>query len=227
MTRALSKRVEQSQLSAAEKADLLANLHTKEQQFEEAANLALGLDLGVGPGTPDGRPMAAAFPTGDGDVLAAVITAGKPFLLMAKLHNGSAAPMELKQFALDVPEGWKSELFMDKMPKRLAPGDGCALTFRVTPPIDAQITKAYFHRDDPETDAIYKIDDPEYLTLALPPPPVSARVVYSIDGEEGEIRSVARTPMHDAKGDAWSMPLAVVPPFSVETSPTTQSYSCW
>ena len=88
--------------------------------------------------------------------------------------------------------------------------------------MDAQITKAYFHRDDPETDAIYKIDQPEYLTLALPPPPVSARVLYSIDGEEGEIRSVARTPMHDAKGDAWSMPLAVVPPFSVETSPTTQ-----
>jgi hypothetical protein len=28
--------------------------------------------------------------------------------------------------------------------------------------------------------------------------------------------------MHDAKGDVWSMPLAVVPPFSVETSPTTQ-----
>ncbi len=73
----------------------------------------------------------------------------------------------LKQFALDVPQGWKSELFMDKMPKQLAPGDGCALTFRVTPPIDAQPTKAYFHRDDPETDAIYKIDDPKYLTLAL------------------------------------------------------------
>ncbi len=36
------------------------------------------------------------------------------------------------------------------------------------------------------------------------------------------IQSFARTPMHNAKGDAWSMPLAVVPPFSVETSPTTQ-----
>ena len=111
---------------------------------------------------------------------------------------------------------------MDKVPKRIAPGDGCALTFRVSPPIDAHTTKAYFHRDDPETDAIYKIDEPEYLTLALPPPPVSARVVYSINGEEGEIQSVARTPMHNPKGDTWSMPLAVVPPYSVEASPTTQ-----
>ncbi|MGB8887717.1 MAG: PIG-L family deacetylase [Candidatus Korobacteraceae bacterium] len=222
LTRALVRRVEQSPLPATEKSDLLANLRTKQEQFEQAANLALGLDLGVGPGTPDGRPMAASFPTGDGDVLAAVITAGKPFLLMAKLHNGSAAPMDLKQFTLEVPEGWKAELFMDHVPKRIAPGDGCALTFRVSPPIDAQITKAYFHRDDPETDAIYKIDEPEYVTLALPPPPVDAKVVYSIGGEDGVIRSVARTPMHNAKGDVWSMPLAVVPPFSVETSPSTQ-----
>jgi hypothetical protein len=130
--------------------------------------------------------------------------------------------MELKQFALEVPEGWKYELFMDKVPAKIAPGDGCALTFRVTPPIDAQVTKAYFHRDDPDTDTIYKIDNPKYLTLALPPPPVSARVEYRINGAEGVIRSVARTPMHDDKGDKWSMPLAVVPPFSVDAAPATQ-----
>ncbi len=222
LTRDLVAKVAQSDLPAADKADLLAALGTKQEQFEQAANLALGLDLGVGPGTPDGRPMAEAFPTANGDVLAAVITAGKSFLLLAKLHNGSARPLDLKQLTLDVPSGWKAELFMDRVPKRIAPGDGCALTFRVTPPADAQLTKAYFHRDDPETDAIYKIDNPEYLTLALPPPPVAAHAVYSIDGEDGEIRAFARTPVHDNHGEAWSMPLAVVPPFSVETSPATQ-----
>ena len=222
LIRALITKVESCGLSAVEKADLLAELNTKQVQFQQAANLALGLDLGVGPGTPDGRPMAETFSTSDGDVLAAVITAGKTFLLMAKLHNGSSFPVDLKQFTLDVPQDWKSELFIDRVPKRLAPGDGCALTFRVTPPLDAQATKAYFHRNDPETDAIYHIDDPKYVTLALPPPPVAAHVVYSVNGEEGEIRSVARTPMHDTKGEAWSMPLAVVPPFSVETSPSTQ-----
>src|ERR1017187_9958214 len=58
LTRALVNKVEQADLPAAEKADLLASLRTKQEQFEQAANLALGLDLGVGPGTPDGRPMA-------------------------------------------------------------------------------------------------------------------------------------------------------------------------
>ena len=151
---------------------MLADLRTKEQEFEQAANLAYAVEMGIGPGTPDGRPMAEEFDTGNGKALAAVITAGKSFLLLAKLHNGSTLPMDLKQFVLDVPRGWQYELFMDKVPARIAPGDGCAVMFRVSPPIDAQITKAYFHRNDPETDSIYQIDRPEYETLALPPPPV-------------------------------------------------------
>jgi hypothetical protein len=142
--------------------------------------------------------------------------------LLAKLHNGSTAPMDIKQFVLDLPLGWHYELFMDKVPARIAPGDGCALTFRVSPPIDAQVTKAYFHRNDPETDSIYHIDQPEYQTLALPPPPVNLRVVYAIEGQEGVLHAVARTPIHSTQGEAWSMPLAVVPPFSVMTAPTTQ-----
>jgi hypothetical protein len=167
--------------------------------------------------------MAEEFETGNnGKVLAAVITAGKSFLLLAKLHNGSTVPMEIKQFVLDIPAGWHYEPFMDKVPARVAAGDGCALTFKVTPPVDAEPTGAYFHRDDPETDAIYKIDQPQYQTLALPSPPVTARVVYSIEGQEGELKAVARTPIHNTAGEAWSMPLAVVPPFSVMTAPATQ-----
>jgi LmbE family N-acetylglucosaminyl deacetylase len=222
LTRTLIAKVEASGVSPVSKADLLTDLRTKAQQFEQAANLAYAIEMGIGPGTPDGRPMAEEFNTAGGTVLAAVITAGKSFLLLAKLHNGSTLPMEVKQFGLDVPQGWKYELFMDKVPARIAPGDGCALTFRVLPPADAQITKAYFHRSDPETDSVYQIDQPQYETLALPPPPVSAHVVYEIEGQEGELRSVARTPLHDSHKEAWSMPLAVVPPFSVETSPTTQ-----
>ena len=61
LTRELISKLEQSDLPAIEKADLLASLRTKQEQFEQAANLALGLDLGAGPGTPDGRPMAETF----------------------------------------------------------------------------------------------------------------------------------------------------------------------
>ena len=225
LTRSLIAKIEASSLAEAAKADLLVKLRNKQQQFEKAANLAYSISLGVGPGTPDGRPMAEEFETGsNGKVLAAVITAGKPFLLLAKFHNGSTAPMEIKQFALDVPVGWHYELFMDKVPDRIAPGDGCALTFRVSPPLNAQPTKAYFHRNDPEVDSIYQIDQPEYVTLPLPPPPVSAHVTYVLDGQEGVIQAVARTPMHDQSKEAWSMPLAAVPPLSVQLEPTTQIF---
>ena len=130
--------------------------------------------------------------------------------------------LTLKQLTLDVPPGWKSELFMDKVPGELAPGQGCSVMFRVTPPADAQITKAYFHRNDPETDSIYTIDEPQYVTLPLPPPPVSVRVVYLLAEREGVMTAVARTPLHDQHGAAWSMPLSVVPPFSIHTIPSTQ-----
>jgi len=222
-TRALIPKVESSPLSAVEKADLLAELRTKEKQFQRAANFALGLELSAGPGTPDGRPMAEEFPTSsNGSVLGAVITAGKPFLLLAKFSNPTTESLALKEFALDLPTGWKYELFMDKVPNSLPPGEGCSIMFRVTPPADADITKAYFHRNDPETDSIYTIDEPQYLTLPLPPPPVYVRVTYEYNQHEGVVRVPARTPLHDQHNEAWSMPLAVVPPFSIHTVPATQ-----
>ena len=223
LTRNLIAKVESSELSAIEKADLLAELRAKEQQFQRAANLALGLELSAGPGTPDGRPMAEEFPTSfNGQVLGAVITAGKPFLLLAKFRNPTTESVRLKEFALDLPKGWKYELFMDKVPASVPPGRGCSVMFRVTPLADAEITKAYFHRNDPETDSIYAIDEPQYQTLPLPPPPVYVRVVYEYNQREGVIRVPARTPLHDEHGDAWSMPLAVVPPFSIHIVPSTQ-----
>ncbi len=223
LTRQLIAKVEASQLSAMNKADVLVELRSKQEQFEHATNLALGLELSAGPGTPDGRPMAEEFATSsNGPVLGAVITAGKPFLMVAKFRNASTSVLSIKQLKLDVPKGWKSEPFMDKVPDSLGPGQGCSVMFRVTPPADAQITEAYFHRNNPETDSVYTIDEPQYVTLPLPPPPVSAHVVYALGEREGVITAVARTPLHDQHGSAWSMPLSVVPPFSIHTVPSTQ-----
>ena len=221
-TREVIAKVEASDLSGWRKPICWSNSAPSSNSSSRLPTWRIRLDLGIGPGTPDGRPMAEEFETPNGKVLAAAITAGKNFLLLAKFHNGSTVSIDIKKFELDVPAGWHYELFMDKLPSRIPPGEGCALTFRVSPPANAQPTKAYFHRGDPETDALYTIDQPEYLTLPLPPPPVSARVVYAIEGQQGELSSVARTPMHGEHGDTWSMPLAVVPPFSVQTSPATQ-----
>ncbi len=227
LTRALIGKVESSALTKIEKADLLVALQSKEEEFQQGANLALGLDFILGPGTPDGRPLAQSFATPDGDVLAGVITAGKHFLLMGQFFNGSSSPIEIKYFGLDLPGGWSYEPFLNSSnpsacSEHLPPRSGCSTMFRVTVPENALPTKPYFHRNDPETDTIYEIDQPVFLTEALPPPPVSGHVAYTINDGQGAIYAFGRTPLHDTKGNAWSMPLSVVPPFSVETSPGTQ-----
>ena len=94
LTRALIAKVEASALTGAEKADLLASLRTKEHQFEEAANLAFGNDLQLGPGTPDGRPMAAEFPTderqcaGGGDHGREVVSAARHAAQRQRVADG-------------------------------------------------------------------------------------------------------------------------------------------
>ena len=70
------------------------------------------------------------------------------------------------------PQGWKSELFMDKVPGLIAPGDGCSADVPRHTARRRADYQAYFHRNDPETDSVYKIDEPQYVTLPLPPPPV-------------------------------------------------------
>ncbi len=98
--------------------------------------------------------------------------------------------MDIKKFELDVPAGWHYELFMDKVPARIAPGEGCALTFRVSPPANAQPTKAYFHRGDPETDSLYTIDQPEYHDASAASAASVVRVSYMRSkGQQGELRS--------------------------------------
>ena len=49
-----------------------------------------------GPGLPTAVPWPRSSRPPNGKVLAAVITAGKSFLLLAKLHNGSTVPMDLQ-----------------------------------------------------------------------------------------------------------------------------------
>src|SRR5208337_1029855 len=65
LTHTLITKVESSGLTATEKADLLVEFRTKQEQFEQAANLALGLDLKIGDGTPDGSLLAQNFPTAE------------------------------------------------------------------------------------------------------------------------------------------------------------------
>src|SRR5262249_41258440 len=68
----------------------------------------------------------------------------------------------------------------------------------------------YWHRDEPDKQNIHSINDPEFVTLPFPPPPIRARVSYEAYGLSGELNAVA-----GAEAGGKFTPLAVVPAFSV------------
>jgi len=86
-------------------------------------------------------------------------------------------------------------------------------------PMDAQYTRPYWHRDDPEREALNTIDDPQYVTLPFPPPPVRAHAVYSLDGNQGVARAVATVKYKDPAAGELERGVAVAPAFSVMLEP--------
>jgi hypothetical protein len=97
-------------------------------------------------------------------------------------------------------------------------------------PTDTAYTRPYWHRDDPDRDALNHIDNEKYVTLPFPPPALRARVEYSVkDTASAEthngINAVVVTPFLDDAGKQLQRPLAIVPAFSVELEPGTQVIS--
>ena len=73
------------------------------------------------------------------------------------------------RISLSLPEGWDSKALSNR-----TSGNETVTRFKVYVPPTAELTKPYWHRNDPQTEALNIIDDPQYQTLPFPPPPVQA-----------------------------------------------------
>jgi LmbE family N-acetylglucosaminyl deacetylase len=204
--RLLEDQIKISSLSTAAKRNLLHELATKEDQFEKAANLAAGIGLHV-------STDISLRATADDAFTAAP---GQSFDLTA--HFVSNTKVNIQTIALDLPPGWAAT---KTSTAAASIGKDFTMTFRVMVPGDAQFTRPYWHRADPETDAINTIDDPRYLTLPFPPPPVQAHATYSLDGKRGIVHAVATVKFEGNR----ERPVAVTPAFSVALEPGQQVIS--
>jgi len=101
-------------------------------------------------------------------------------------------------------------------------------------PKDAAYTRPYWHRDNPDVEAVNHIDNEKYATLPFPPPALRARVEYSVGGTgataststtRNGVTSVVVTPFLDDAGKRRERPLAIVPALSVMLEPGTQVIS--
>jgi hypothetical protein len=123
---------------------------------------------------------------------------------------------KLSGIALDLPHGWNSKLLSEDQ-------SGTA-TFQVYVPADADYTRPYWHRDNPETQSVNIIDDPRYVTLPFPPPPVKAHADYTLNGKKGAVHAVVMTKYLE-QGRERERAVAVAPPFSIALEPTTEAIS--
>jgi LmbE family N-acetylglucosaminyl deacetylase len=217
-----------SAVSPATKEDLLVVLEDKREQFERAAALASGAELEVVADVSVGANADDAF----------MAVGGQSFAVTARFR--SAAKTELKKIALDLPKGWTykvverggerdpSTSHLDSQANPNASlrmtSDGrlgvtSSVTFRITVPRDAEYTRPYWHRNDPERDAVNTVDDPRYVTLPFPPPAVRAHAVYSLGGNDGVARAVVTVKYHDAAAGVLERAVAVAPAFSVMLEP--------
>ncbi len=204
----LISQLESSSLSAAAKAELLTHLRTKQRQFEGAANLALGLDLEATVDAPRSESFLMASP-------------GQTFTLTAKLYDTGRRAVVPERITLTVPAGWESQPLRQNLGP-LSPGENASVQYRLKVASDAAYTRPYWHRNDPQTEAVYTLDDPRYVTLPFPPLPVHAEATYSVGDDTGEIRAIAQVQYIDPVYGQERRPLAVGPPLSVELEPSAR-----
>ena len=202
LTRQLVAKIESAEISEVAKDDLLLNLRTKEKQFAEAANLAGGVQLTADVVAPVGASPETAF----------MAVRGQSFEVRARFASTAAA--KNVRITLNAPLGWKIE--------KLGESSASGARFKVTVAVNAEYTRPYWHRDNPETDALNTIDDATYATLPFPPMPLQAQARYDVSGQEGAIEASVNASYKGEHGESLERALAVAPAYSVMMDPGQQ-----
>ncbi len=214
----LRKKVEESQLSAAAKADLLVSLQTKDEQLSQAINEALGIFFEITVDPPGPPPAPSYFPRMEQTMSIAV--PGQSFTITARLYNRGKTTIIPFDIGFNSPV---NSVGVEKIPDRngrvddspVNPGDIRSTQYRITVLPDAKYTKPYFSRRNPETETVYTLSDPVSVTGPWSPYPVQAGFTYFADGAFNWINAVAKIKFVDPTLGQSERPLAVGPPVSV------------
>jgi LmbE family N-acetylglucosaminyl deacetylase len=191
-------------LPAPERAETDFRLRNVLSEIEQARALAVGAKLNVVVDAPVGATADDAF----------MAVPGHSFEVTATF-SAEGASLKHADVRLQLQAGWKSEeLQKEQSSKELT------VRFRIHVPSNAEITRPYWHRNDPETEALNIVDDPRYLGLPLPPAPLSATAETG-DGAQ-LLSAVCMVRYKDASGNMSERPLAVAPAFSVLLEPSEQ-----
>lgn len=215
-THQLIEKVEASSIAGPAKATLLAELLTKQQQFQEAANLALGLKFSLVLDAPPAANPETAF----------MAVSGQAFPMVAKLEMPTAGEVQVDALkvrftaAAQAAGGTCGELAAE-WPRQPSNPREMTKQVRITPCENAQPTRPYWHRANPETDSVNTVDDTRWATLPFPPAPLQAVTEYAVGDLHGSITTVGMVRYKNSVAVA-ERALAIAPPFSVSLEPASQ-----
>jgi LmbE family N-acetylglucosaminyl deacetylase len=209
---ALLTQLSAAKIAPAAKAELATTLETKQQQFRDAANEALGIYFDLSVDQPGGAGAPSYFPRMEQTITLAV--PGQTFTMTARLYNRGKLKIKASDVTLVLDPGWKSTVLKSDM-RELASGEMSSVQFQVTVPENAPYTRPYWSRTDPETETVYTVNDSKLLTDPWPPYPVHAHASFTLGSNSGEASAVAKIKFIDPTSGQSERPLAVGPPISV------------
>ncbi|HET9837674.1 MAG TPA: PIG-L family deacetylase, partial [Candidatus Angelobacter sp.] len=211
----LIHKIEESQLSAAQKADLLPALREKLEQFEQAANEALGIYFEVTVDPPGPPPGPSYFPRMEQTM--SLAAPGQTFRVTARLYNRGKATITGTNFTLIMSDHPEIEYgsFQPTPIESVKPGEIATARFELKVRDDASYTKPYFTRGNDETETVYTIPDSKQLTQPWTPYPVRGSVLFTTNAGSSEASAVAKIKFVDPTLGQSERPLMIGPPISV------------
>ena len=217
-TNALAAQVKASSLSEQSKYDVLRELALKQDQFQHAIVLALGVSLDATAGAkraPGGRNF---FNNGPPESFAYAIP-GEEFAVTVHLYNPQADALTLNRVWLETPteEKWPSSLEA-ATPASIPAGGVVDQRIDTKVPDDAKATRPYFNRPNDEQ-PYYDISDARYRNLSLAPYPVSGWAEFSYQGVAIRLGQVVQTVRRETGQGTVLNPLMVTPAVSVRIAP--------
>jgi LmbE family N-acetylglucosaminyl deacetylase len=216
-TQLLMQKVQTSSLSGEDKYNVLHELAVKEAQFNSAIIEALGVTLTavVAPSTPDrGR---SGFAVDAQDTFTTAVP-GQSFGVTAFVTNPSAVPVEIRSVSLrSTGSGDWHITATAPLHGAMAANQRQPADFRVTVPLDAEVTRACFHRKDVEQ-PYYDLDSVACLDQPLPPYPLEAWLEFTVDGVSVRAAQVVQTVQAVVGRGGVYQPLVIAPPISVASA---------
>ena len=217
-TRALLAQVEKSDLAEPGKSDVAFELKAKEEQFQKALTLALGLsfDAAVAPEKEPTGPFAAfAGP----QATFGIAIPGQSFKVQSSLFNLSDQALQVEDVTVHSTDGEPWTIHPEAAPKAALPSQKeVRVRFAVTVPEHAKLTRPYYTRPNLEQ-AYYDMIDAQSQNESTAPYPLvaTAQVVYR--GEQ--IRLVKYVGAYNRVEGIGLLenPLLIGPAISVSVSP--------